>query len=108
MRHEDEYAAGGNFATNESWRDRVRLNSFAVILVGLVACVVIGLVPLMIPAIDETDRGPFNAEEFDWTQLRGKTVENAGVEEGGYKVTISFTDGSHVELSSHKYPLIVN
>lgn len=108
MSQQAERATICNFAVNESWRDRVRLNSFAIILVGFVACVVIGLIPLMISTANDTDRGQFNAEEFDWTQLRGKTVEKAVPIENGTRVRLSFTDGTHVEFSSHKYSLSVN
>lgn len=111
MRQQTEHATGLRFFRRFDLWERACTDLFGWIILAVFLFVTSAVVFAAIHFIasdDETARKMFNAEKFDWVQMQGKTVKNAVPSENGTRVTLGFTDGTHVELSSHKYALSVN
>ena len=111
MRRKTEHVTVHRFFRRFDLWERACTDLFGWIILAVflfVASAVVFSAIHFIASDDEAARKWLNTEEFDWAQVQGKTVENAVPGENGTRVTFSFTDGTHVELSSHKYPLSVN
>ena len=114
MRQQTQHATDPRFFRRCLMREGAREWIFAALVGAALAIVPFAMSALVFAAIhfiasdDEPARKTFNAEKFDWAQVQGKTVKNAAPSENGTKVTLSFTDGTHVEISSSKYTLSVN